>query len=142
MTVDAEDIREARDLIVGAQRQGKRLDEAARSMRKFASVDWLPAIDAALEELRAEAKKNRVLEIPPGVNDEYSLEEERLANWYLGPQAGDKLWGQLAPALRAKFPDEDYASLDAASTKVVANLADPHVERLTKRGLVLGYVQP
>ena len=31
--------------------------------------------------------------------------------------------------------------IDKASTQVVAHLADPHIYRLKKRGLVLGYVQ-
>lgn len=141
--IDPEALQETRELLLDAQRGGKSLEDGARRLRKWAmgNPEQLAAIDAALQSLREEAGKNRILEIPPSVHAEYSLEEERIANWYVGPQPGDKLWGQLSAVLRSKFPDEDYDSLDSASTKVVANLADPHVQRLKKRGLVLGYVQ-
>lgn len=139
---DEELLAEARKDILSL-RQGHlvSLEVASRRAKRWAAREHHALFDAALEQLKSEAARIRKLAIPPGVGAAYSTEEERIANWYSGPKLDDKVWPPLAASLKGKFPDEDFQGLDAASSKVVANLADPYVEGLKKRGLVLGHVQ-
>lgn len=142
MALDEQDVLEAMEDLLQKQRAGRiTLEEAALRLKRRWRPEDFAVIDDALQRLKDAARRNRRLEIPPGLNASYTQEEERQASWYTGPAAGDRLWPSLAASLRGKFSAEDFESLDRASTKVVANLADPHVVGLKKRGLVLGYVQ-
>ncbi len=102
-------------------------------------------IDAAVDQIRDEAKRLQLLKVPAGVSDlEYRAlqDEARRAHWYTGPSEMDRNW----PALRSQMLSGSFTagavdSIDAASTKVVGQLADPGIRALSKKGLVVGHVQ-
>jgi Z1 domain len=66
-----------------------------------------------------------------------------IESWYPGPRAEDRNWTSLVETLGGDgWSPEEFEDLDVASTKVVANLPNPHDEHeFHCRGLVLGYVQ-
>lgn len=66
-----------------------------------------------------------------------------IESWYPGPRVEDPNWSALVEILQQEdWRQEDLRSLDDASTKVVANLPNPHgTGEFHCRGLVLGYVQ-
>jgi hypothetical protein len=66
-----------------------------------------------------------------------------IESWYPGPRAEDRNWTSLVQALEGEgWSAEEFEDLDDSSTKVVANLPNPHDEHeFHCRGLVLGYVQ-
>src|SRR4051812_19822274 len=66
-----------------------------------------------------------------------------IETWYPGPRKEDKSWPALVDLLEEQGWDSDaLQDLDTASTKIVAQLPNPHgVEEFHCRGLVLGYVQ-
>lgn len=137
---DKEDLQDAREMIEARRHQsGCTWEEAHRKTKKLLAPEHYPLIDAALKRIQEDAARTRKLRIPSkGI---YEWEEERVAHWYAGPRPADRIWPRLKASLEGKFPDEDFLSLDRASTKVVGSLADPFAEGLKKRGLVLGYVQ-
>jgi len=69
------------------------------------------------------------------------LGEARLAGWYVENVPGGRFWPQLRDKMSQGSLKDAVGDIDVASTKVVANLADPSREKLTKKGLVVGYVQ-
>ena len=66
-----------------------------------------------------------------------------IESWYPGPRAEDRCWPELVRLLAEdRWNEESLQALDDASTKVLANLPNPHdAEDFHCRGLVLGYVQ-
>ena len=64
-----------------------------------------------------------------------------MADWYTGPEEGDENWSRLPAKLESGNLADVVAEVDKASTKVVAHLADLHIQSLKKRGLLVGYVQ-
>lgn len=66
-----------------------------------------------------------------------------IESWYLGPRPEDKNWPTLLEILGAEGWTQDALDdLDQSSTKVVAQLPNPHgAGSYDCRGLVLGYVQ-
>ena len=58
-----------------------------------------------------------------------------------GPEKGDEIWPRLRANLESGRLGDAVDEVDRASTKVVAHLADPHIQSLKKRGHVVGYVQ-
>ena len=66
-----------------------------------------------------------------------------IESWYTGPRQEDRNWPALVEILvEAGWDDEAVRDLDESSTKVVAQLPNPHGEgEYHCRGLVLGYVQ-
>ena len=82
-----------------------------------------------------------LLDSPPGVYDHSVTAEARMAGWYTGPEEGDEIWPRLRAKLESGSLGDVVDEVDKASTKVVAHLADPHIQSLKKRGLVVGYVQ-
>ena len=121
------------------RRHSESIEQAASSIARgfnLNPVDLAPAIDG----IRREGHRNMVLDSPPGVYD-HTAAEARISGWYTGPEDGDEFW----PRLRRKLESSSMAAvideIDSASTKVVAHLADPHIQNLSKRGLVVGYVQ-
>jgi hypothetical protein len=66
-----------------------------------------------------------------------------IESWYFGPRREDRNWSALRTILEEDgWSEKALKDLDDSSTKVVANLPNPHgVEDYQCRGLVLGYVQ-
>lgn len=118
---------------------GLTLDDAAARAARMPG--WQPLALAVLERLRAEARKNRILDTPAGVNKAVLEDEIKSALWYSGPGPMDRTWMRLRGLMQKSLPAEVVATTDASSTKVVANLANPGVRGLKHRGLVLGHVQ-
>jgi hypothetical protein len=126
-------------LIDRMRRHGESLERAALSFAQGMNVP-MSEVNPAVDSIRREGRQNMLLDSPPGVYGP-SVDEVRMAGWYTGPENGDEIW----PRLRAKLESGNLADVvdevDKASTKVVAHLADPHIQSLKKRGLVVGYVQ-
>jgi hypothetical protein len=62
--------------------------------------------------------------------------------WYLGPDDEAMFWPKLVEALEeAKWDSEAIELVDNSSTKVVAHLANPALDQIDTRGLVLGHIQ-
>lgn len=130
-----------REMLIGRmRRRHETLEEAARSAaeglgRSIAELQ--PAIDA----IRADIALAQLLDSPTGVVDRLTEEEARLAGWYSGPEPGDAFWEKLYEQLKSSSMADVIGDIDRASTKVVAQLSNPSVHRLKKKGLVVGYVQ-
>lgn len=125
------------------RRHGENVDQAAEALARGMNVPY-SRIAPVVDHIRREGRKNMLLDSPPGVvaRSDGSLEAEaRLAGWYTGPEEGDTIWPRLRAKLEAGSMANVIDEIDQASTKVVAHLADPHIQNLSKRGLVLGYVQ-
>jgi hypothetical protein len=112
--------------------------EAARELSRGLGVNP-QSLNPILKRLQEEARRNRILDTPPGVYD--TEDEARGLDWYHGTQDGDVLWPRLRDALVDGTMSAVVAEIDKASTKVVAHLAAPYIHNLKKRGLVVGYVQ-
>jgi hypothetical protein len=98
--------------------------------------EQLVRIDQAAEKIRELARRTKELTHPRG------LTVAGRPSWYPGPRQNDRNWPCLKKLIEAENWDADSVrDLDDASTKVVANLADPHEEGFQRRGLVLGHVQ-
>ena len=127
-------------LIDRSRHRGESIELAARAIVEGFGVDPA-AVENIVKQLRREGRRLMLLDSPPGVHAKEAEGEARLAGWYVGPEEGDYFW----PMLKAKLEDgslkDVLPDIDTASTKVVANLADPTIRRLTKKGLVVGYVQ-
>ena len=69
------------------------------------------------------------------------LDEQLGEGWYAPiPGINTHQWDFLSRTCRARSA-EAIGAIDQASRKVVANLGDPHIKKLKRKGLVLGYVQ-
>jgi hypothetical protein len=127
-------------LIDRMRRHGESLEQAASSFAQGMNVP-VSELTPTVDSIRREGRRNMLLDSPPGVYGSTLTAEARMAGWYTGPEDGDEIW----PRLRAKFESgslgDVVVEVDKASTKVVAHLADPHIQSLKKRGLVVGYVQ-
>lgn len=114
------------------------LDEVLDSLRGI--VDSA-ALDAAAEGIRRDQAENDLLDSPTGVVDRSLVANVQMARWYSGPEPGDQHWDALKGRLLSGRMADAVPDIDRASTKVVAQLANPNVHGLKKLGLVLGYVQ-
>ena len=134
-----------RILIDAIRRHRKNLDEARQELITNMQLTDTSVVDSVVAEILAECRQNQLLDIPSGVHsDEYRSAvnvDAQESTWYSGPEEGDEYW----PNLRVRLSQGALAGvvddIDAASTKVVAHFANPHVRRLKKKGLVVGYVQ-
>ena len=99
------------------------------------------ALEQVAAEIQADMADNVLLDSPFGVSDGSMAENARLGPWYSGPETGDSYWPALEQRLLASRMAEVVPEIDQASTKVVAHLANPRIWDLSKRGMVLGYVQ-
>lgn len=121
------------------------LPDARDELLRELGPDYTSTIDNVVASIRAEGRKNQLLEIPGGVEaDSYRQavqQDVRESAWYSGPRDGDTYWPALKSRLLATPMAEVVPEIDAASTKVVAHFADPGIKNLKKKGLVLGYVQ-
>lgn len=114
-------------------RGGSTPEGAARDLRRL-----LPAVavDEALLEFLKETGRIRVLRNPPG------LDGDLPGAWYAGPDLDtDSYWPPLRDLLLTQMDEDDVASIDRASTKVVSRLPCPGSDLFSGRGLVLGHVQ-
>ena len=128
-----------RRLLIGQMRRhGQSPEQAASDMARGLGIAPR-SLDPVLARLREEARRNRILDTPPGVFD--TEDEVRGLDWYQGPQDGDLSWSRLRRRLESGAMRDVVDEIDQASTKVVAHLAAPYVHNLKKRGLVVGYVQ-
>lgn len=94
-------------------------------------------IDAIREKHEAETVRIRNLDEPPSVWVDGRI------TWYTGPDmAKDKNWPAIKTSMEQKgFGDDNIASVDASSTKVLALLDHPKQDWYRTRGLVVGFVQ-
>lgn len=127
-------------LIDRMRRHAESLEQAAASFAQGMSVP-LSQLTPAIESIRREGRRNMLLDSPPGVYDSSLTAEARMSGWYTGPEEGDEIWPRLRAKLEGGGLRDVVGEIDQASTKVVANLADPHIQNLKKRGLVVGHVQ-
>ena len=131
-------------------RNARRLsfDEAASELRSnpiFAAITE-PQIEAAVAALKEEGRRNQVAEYPPGFSRHKAkdLLNEIHGEASYAPMRGVNThqWDLLAARMKDdKLSLEAIESIDQAATKVVANLGDPFIDKIKKKGLVLGYVQ-
>lgn len=129
-----------RTLIDVMRRQGISPEQAAQETARGFGID--PSqFSGVLEEIKREAERNFVLDSPPGVFADGLHAEASTMRWYQGPQAGDRFWPQLRAKLESGSLRSVIDEIENASTKVVAHLGSPYVHNLSKRGLVVGYVQ-
>lgn len=127
-------------LIDRMRRHGESLEQAASSFAQGMGVpvsDLAPAVDS----IRHEGRRNMLLDSPPGVYAKSVTAEARMAGWSTGTEEGDEIWPRLRANLESGRLGDAVDEVDKASTKVVAHLADPHIQSLKKRGHVVGYVQ-
>lgn len=139
-----------RDEIISAMRRKQMTLEEARN-HYVRLLGQMPGseqqIDRTVAVLRDEQQKLMLLESPPLARSQsyfsrtHLESEARLDAWYTGPAEGDKYWEQLAARMESGSLAEVFDEVDAASTKVVAHLANPGVRGLRKKGLVVGHVQ-
>lgn len=99
------------------------------------------ALEVAAEEIRRDIAENDLLDSPTGVVDRSLVANVQMAPWYSGPEPGDHHWEGLRGRLLGGRMADAVPDIDRASTKVVAQTANPNIHGLKKLGLVLGYVQ-
>ncbi|KRA31223.1 MULTISPECIES: Z1 domain-containing protein [unclassified Nocardioides] len=114
--------------------------EAARRFAKGMGVQ-LEELQPAIAFFEQKAAQAAILNDPPGVGVGGVIAEAKVAPWYAGPQDGDPGWTKVRARLVATGMGSVIDEIDDASTKVVAQLANPALEGLSKKGLVIGYVQ-
>ena len=123
-------VRHARAYNVSLREAG---NEIIRGLGTSADV-----VDAAVGELLAAAARNKILDNPRGA---FRRDEARQSNWYSGPVSGGVHWEAYLDETGLRDKLEQLGPLDAASTKIVAHLADPSIRGNKKKGLVVGHVQ-
>lgn len=124
-----------------AVRQGETPQVAADYLSKVISPDWLQHMATVLDAIKADQAENAILDSPTGVVDKTLVDNLQMGPWYSGPETGDLHWPRLRAKLEAGRMADVVPDIDRASTKVVAQLANPQTWGLKKLGLVLGYVQ-
>ena len=108
--------------------------EAVKKLRLFRADEKI--IESVLARHEEESLRIRELDEPPSVYLHNRI------TWYTGPEKDDRYWPALESSLRKKgFGEINVASIDGASTKVVALLNHPKEEKFTTKGLVVGFVQ-
>ncbi|TCJ30426.1 Z1 domain-containing protein [Nocardioides jejuensis] len=112
---------------------------AAAAMRAIGASPSL--VDEVLADIQADIAENDLLDSPTGVVDRELERAAKAGPWYTGPEDGDKHWPKLRARLMAGKMADVVPEIDRASSKVVAQLANPNIHGLSKKGLVLGYVQ-
>jgi hypothetical protein len=113
---------------------GMSLADAVQDVSEIANPDKVQVAAAKIAALAAEIQTAQTPRAVVAGNIE---------SWYAGPRTEDRNWPALVTILEYEgWRSEDIADLDAASTKVLAQLPNPHGEGdFHCRGLVLGYVQ-
>jgi hypothetical protein len=129
-----------RTLIDTMRRQGLSPEQAAQEIARGFGIE-VDHMAGVLDQIAREAERNFVLDSPPGVFASAADLEAKVKPWYSGPHDGDSSWPQLKAMLESGGLSSVVDEIDQASTKVVSHLACPWIQNLSKRGLVLGYVQ-
>ncbi|TCM39649.1 Z1 domain-containing protein [Kribbella sp. VKM Ac-2568] len=114
--------------------RGVSLEQAVAEAREY--IDHA-RVDAAAARIRELAEQIQTAQNPRAVV------AGNIESWYAGPRAEDQNWTSLVEILEADgWGGDALRDLDDASTKVVAQLPNPHGQTDYQcRGLVLGYVQ-
>jgi Z1 domain len=114
--------------------RGMSLDHAVAEISEISDPT---RVAGAAERIRALAAEIQSAQAPRAVV------AGNIESWYPGPREEDPNWTSLVETLSSEgWSDDEFDDLDKASTKVVANLPNPHDEHeFHCRGLVLGYVQ-
>lgn len=100
------------------------------------------SVERVLKTLQRDAEQRTILKRVGGTINRRIVEEDARYNaWYTGPQDFDIFWPRLRERLIAKSDEDITSSVDESSGEVVAQLANPNVFGLRKKGLVLGFVQ-
>lgn len=109
--------------------------DAVKNLQLFGATASL--IRAVRERHETESLRIRNLDEPASV----FLDGRQ--TWYTGPDMeNDRNWPALLASMRRKdFGDENIASIDKSSTKIVSLLDHPKQNEFRTRGLVVGYVQ-
>ncbi|MGY1884143.1 Z1 domain-containing protein [Blastococcus sp. SYSU DS0753] len=109
--------------------------DAVKSLQQFGANDTM--IRAVRERHEAESLRIRNLDEPAAVY----LDGRQ--TWYTGPDMeNDRNWPALVSSMKRKdFGDDNIASIDKSSTKIVSLLDHPKQNEFRTRGLVVGYVQ-
>jgi len=109
--------------------------EAIKNLRMFGADESL--IKAVRERHETESLRIRNLDEPP------SVFLDGRPTWYTGPDMeNDRNWPALVASMcRKGFDDDNIASIDASSTKILALLDHPKQDGFRTRGLVVGFVQ-
>jgi len=126
--------------------KGLTVDEAAAEIRStpfYAISEAL--LNAAVAAIKEEGRMNQVADLPHGVlrhRWKDLLDEQIGEGWYAPiPGTNTHQWDRLVKNMQGSLSAEAIDAIDQASRKVVANLGDPHIKKLKRKGLVLGYVQ-
>lgn len=128
-----------RMIIDQIRRERQNLDHVVRSLEGLLADHEV--LHAAADQIRHAQEENNLLDSPTGVVDRTKVANLQMGPWYSGPEPGDVHWGALKARLLAGRMKDAVPEIDRASTKVVAQLANPNIYGLKKLGLVLGYVQ-
>lgn len=140
----SEQAEQVRGLIEDKMRLWNRsVEEAAREVRPLIADPEL--VDQAIGAIREAARRRLILKVPRGVDAleyQYLVGEARRALWYTGKRETDRHWPALEGVLRGSgFNDGAMEDIDRASESVVGRLSDPGIHGLSKKGLVVGFVQ-
>lgn len=135
--------------IDGLGREDPYVRALARIMRDGRGMSLERAIDEASMTMdggrvAAAAERIRVLQAEiQSAQKPRAVVAGNIESWYFGPRDEDRNWSALKELLREDgWSGKGLEDLDDASTKVVANLKNPHgLEEYQCRGLVVGYVQ-
>jgi hypothetical protein len=122
----------------------------ARAMRDGPGMSLPAAVrdvsEMGLDPVKVEAAAARIADLAAELQTAHTpraVVAGNIESWYVGPRTEDRNWSAFVELLlRQDWGPGDLKSLDEASTKVVANLPNPHsTGEFHCRGLVLGYVQ-
>ena len=113
---------------------GASLEDAVKEACEYADPD---RVEEAAERIRALARDIQAAQKPRAVV------AGNIESWYTGPRQEDRNWPALVEMLvESGWDEEAVRDLDESSTRVVAQLPNPHGQGdYHCRGLVLGYVQ-
>ena len=119
--------------------KGLTVDEAAAEIRSepfYAISEAL--LNAAVAAIKEEGRMNQVADLPHGVlrhRWKDLLDEQIGEGWYAPiPGTNTHQWDRLVKNMQGSLNAEAIDAIDQASRKVVANLGDPHIKKLKRKG--------
>lgn len=72
----------------------------------------------------------------------HSLVKDRgIAAWYSGPKSTKGIWPAYRGKLESRLPEEAVRDVDASTTQILSQCANPFERGDLRKGLVIGYVQ-
>jgi hypothetical protein len=122
--------------LVRTMRDGRGMDLQA-AVTELGEIVDPPRVQIAAERIR------ELMEDIQSARTPRAVVAGNIESWYAGPRAEDRDWPALVEILREDgWSGDALRVLDESSTKVVAQLPNPHgKDDYQCRGLVLGYVQ-